>query len=52
MFDVEKARQRLERLARIDGPQTPEEAQESRELAQGIRLVETYGVDPDEIGDR
>lgn len=49
MFDVEKARERLEELDQIDGPQTTEEAQESRRLAQNLRLVDQYGVDPKDV---
>jgi hypothetical protein len=49
MFDTEKARERLEELDQIDGPQTVAEARESQRLAQNLRLVDRYGVDPKEI---
>jgi hypothetical protein len=47
--DVKKARERLEELDRIDRPQTAAEAQESQRLAQNLRLVDQYGVDPEEV---
>jgi hypothetical protein len=48
-MDTDKARQRLAQLDKIDRPQTAEEARESQRLAQDLRLVDQYGVDPEEI---
>jgi hypothetical protein len=50
-MDVRKAEQRLAELDKIDGPQSAAEAQEAQRLAQNLRLVERYGVDPAELED-
>jgi hypothetical protein len=48
-FDPDRARRELAQLDAIDRPQTDSEQCRAQELAQNLRLVDTYGVDPGEI---
>jgi hypothetical protein len=49
VFDTRKAERELAELDRLDRPQTAAEQQRAQDLAQNIRLVKDYGVDPKEL---
>lgn len=48
-MDVDAERDRLHQLDNIDRAHTLAEAAESQRLAQRLRLVDHYGIDPADV---